>query len=417
MEGLSKLVPTNVHSMLYFSFVILVNVGAILAGATYTAALQFLVLLYFIQRYYLRTSRQFRLLVIEAKTPLVSSLRDIGTGIAYIGASRTQKHNFVHCLYILDRSQKPYYFLLASQAFLSLTLDLVVALMALTLSILPLYVKGSTSPNAAGLAFLNLITLARLCDFLRDTPTEKRAKETARPENWPSCGEVVFQSVSARYKLDDSDQEPADLVNINLSIESGKKIGAMGRTGSGKSSLLYSILGFLEYEGTISIDGVDVKTADPDELRSRIIAITPESVELDGTVRDNLLPYDKTWGETKPGRPDAEQQKEAERRDQVVRATLIRLRIWDRLPRKRGLDAVLEEFGTHTERSNCCVSLVLVDEATASVDIWRDQIVRKMMLEYFRGCTMIVVAHREETIADTNRTVHMPNGQIEHADV
>ncbi len=452
MEGLSKRVPAKVYSVLYFSFAVLINIGAILAGATYMSAILPVVFgfLFFIQRYYLRTSRQLRLLEIEAKAPLVRSLRDIGTGIVYIRAFRTQEHDFARCLYILDQSQKPYYFLLASQAFLSLMLDLVVALMALTLSVLALYVKDSTSANAAGLAFLNLITLgtgfnmvinawtameisvgslARLRNFMRDTPTEKKVGETNLPENWPSRGEVIFQDVVARYKVDDGSQEPDVLRQIELFIEPGKKIGVMGRTGSGKSSLLYAILGFLEYDGTISIDGIDVKTADPDELRSRIITITQELVELDGTVRDNLLPYDKSWGETKPAKLDVDQQAEAERRDQIVRETLIRLRIWDRLPRKGGLDAVLEEVGySYGEKQLLCIAravvrrrltgskLVLVDEATANVDTWRDQIVREMMVEYFRGCTIIVVAHREETIADTNRTLHMAGGQIEHVD-
>ncbi|KAM3563005.1 hypothetical protein ARSEF4850_002546 [Beauveria asiatica] len=256
---------------------------------------------------------------------------------------------------ILDWSQKPYYFL-ASHPFLSLTLDLVVALMALTLSILALYVKGSTSQNAAGLAFLNLITL----------------------------GTGFNMVVNAWTAMEIS--EPAVLTKINLSIESGKKIGVkkigvMGRTGSGKSSLLYSVLEFLEYEGAISIDRVDVKTADADELRSRIITITPELVEVDGIVHDNLLLYDKTWGDTKPGKPDAEQHREAERRDQIIRETLVRLRIWDRLSRKADLDAMLQEVGYSSgEKQLLCITravvrrrltgsrLVLVDEATANVD-------------------------------------------------
>ncbi|KAM3557978.1 hypothetical protein MY1884_004253 [Beauveria asiatica] len=204
----------------------------------------------------------------------------------------------------------------------------------------------------------------------------------------------------------------------------------MGRTGSGKSSLLYSVLEFLEYEGAISIDRVDVKTADADELRSRIITITPELVEVHGIVHDNLLLYDKTWGDTKPGKPDAEQHREAERRDQIIRETLVRLRIWDRLSRKADLDAMLQEVGYSSgEKQLLCITravvrrrltgsrLVLVDEATANVDTWRDHIVREMMLEYFGGCTTIVVAHREKTIDDTNRTVHMTNGQMEHVDV
>ncbi|ATY62777.1 ABC transporter [Cordyceps militaris] len=452
MELLSKRVPTQLYSTLYSSLGVLAHVGAVLAGTTYMVSILPVVafFLFFIQRYYLCTSRQLRLLQIEAQAPLVTSLRDIGTGLAYIRGFRSEEQELARCLYLLDRSQKPYYALLSSQAFLYMVVELVVALMAVVLTILALYVTDSTSPNAAGLAFLNLInlgtgfnmvvnawtametavgSLSRLRNFLRNTPTEQRGKAADLPENWPSRGEVLFDNVTARYKLDYKTEQAAVLQGIHLQIDSGKKIGIVGRSGSGKSSLLLSLLGFLEYEGKITIDDVDVKTAHPDQLRARVITISQDLVELDGTIRDNMLPYDKCWAGTKPVNPGAEQQREAERKDHIVRETLVRLGIWERLPAKGGLDAILDKVGySHGEKQLLCIAravvrrrltnsrLVLVDEATASVDSWREQIVREMMLEYFRDCTIIVVAHREETVADSNRTVHMAGGKIEHVD-
>ncbi|OAA70783.1 ABC transporter [Akanthomyces lecanii RCEF 1005] len=452
MELLSKRVPTKMYSTLYSSLGVLAHIGAVLAGATYMVAILPVVMfcLFVIQRYYLCTSRQLRLLQIEAQAPLVTSLRDIGTGLVYIRGFRSQKHDFARCLYLLDQSQKPYYYLLSSQALLFMVVELVVALMAVVLSVLALYVTDSTSPNATGLAFLNLInlgtgfnmvvnawtametavgSLARLRNFIRDTPTERKAGAVDLPESWPSRGEVLFENVAARYKLDDKTEQPAVLQDINLRIEPGKKIGIMGRTGSGKSSLLFSLLGFLEYEGKITIDDVDIKTAPPDQLRARVITISQDLVELDGTIRDNLLPYDKSWDMTKPVKVSIEERIEAERKDQIVRETLVRLGIWERLPAMGGLDAILDKVGySHGEKQLLCIAravvrrrltgsrLVLVDEATASVDSWREQIVREMMLEYFRDCTIIVIAHREETIADSNRTVHMAGGQVEHVD-
>ncbi|KAJ6789855.1 hypothetical protein PWT90_09628 [Aphanocladium album] len=455
MDGLSKEVPAKIYSMLYFSFTVMINIGAILAGATYMTAILPAVLgiIYFVQRYYLRTSCQLRLLDIEVQAPLVSSLRDISTGLVYIRGFQTQKHDYARCLHQLDQAQKPYYFLLACQTLLSLVLESVVTLMALTLSILALYAHGSTTPNAAGLAFLNLITLgtglnlvvttwtsmetslgalARVRDFLRDTPTEENKQgQLDLPENWPSKGEVIFKDVVARYKVNTKSEEPepAVLQNIGLHLQPGKKIGVMGRTGSGKSSLLYAILGFLEYQGTISIDGIDLKTAHPDQLRSRIITISQDLVELDGTIRDNLLPYEKSWPDTQPTKLNPQQRQEAERKDEILRETLIRLQIWDQLPRKGGLGAILNQVGySHGEKQLLCIAravvrrrltgskLVLVDEATASVDKWRDQIVREMMVGYFRDCTVIIVAHRKETIADSDQMVLMASGQVERVE-
>ncbi|OAA77669.1 ABC transporter [Akanthomyces lecanii RCEF 1005] len=269
-------------------------------------------------------------------------------------------------------------------------------------------------------------SLSRLQDFLNNTPTEVRKETIDLPEKWPQTGKVEFRNVVARYKSDNRDQQPPVLQNVSLQILPGKKIGVVGRTGSGKSSLLYSLLGFLEYEGTIEIDGVDISTAQPDQVRSRIITISQDVVELDGTIRDNLLPFEKTWPDKMNLIRDEKEKAELERKDQIVRETLVRLGIWEQLQPKGGLEASLEDAGySQGERQLFCIAravvrrrltdsrLVLVDEATASVDTWRDQIVQQMMVSYFRGCTIIVVAHREETIADSNRTVHMASGHIE----
>ncbi len=452
MELLSKLTPTKFYSMMYSFLGTMAHTAPVFASASYMVATLPLVVfcLFVVQRYYLRTSRQLRLLQIEAQAPLVTSLRDIGNGVLYLRGFGAQEHDFSRCLHLLDRSQKPYYNLLASQALLSLVLELVVAMMALALALLALYVKDSTDANAVGLAFLNLLfigngfskvlgawtgmetsagCLARLRNFLRDTPTEHKGGAVDLPKLWPSRGEVIFTNVAARYKLDDKTEQPVVLQDIDLRIEPGKKIGIMGRTGSGKSSLLNSLLGFLEYDGQITIDDVEINKARPDELRSRIITISQDLVELDGTIRDNMLPYDKSWDQAAPAKLDAAQKREVARRDEIVRETLVRLGIWEQLDSKGGLDALLEQAGySHGDKQLLCIAravvrrrltggrLVLVDEATASVDSWRDQIVREMMTEYFRGCTMIVVAHREETIADSHRTIHMASGHIESVD-
>ncbi|TQV90059.1 ABC multidrug transporter [Cordyceps javanica] len=452
MELISKRLPGAVFSTFYCLFTTLVQMGAILSGATYMTAILPVVVfaIYLIQRYYLRTSRQLRLLDIESQAPLVSALKESATGLVYIRSFGCQQHCFSQFLYLLDQSQRPFYFLLCVQALLGLVLDLLASSVGVLLAILSLYIRNSSSQNAAGLAFLNLISLgtsfnrtvlrwtvmetsigslSRLRDFLHDTPTEVKKETIDLPEQWPQTGKVEFRNVVARYRSDKLDQQPPVLQNLSLQIPPGKKVGIMGRTGSGKSSLLYSLLGFLEYEGTIEVDGVDISTVQPDQLRSRIITISQEVVELDGTIRDNLLPFEKSWPDEMRSVRDEKERVELERKDQIARETLVRLGIWEQLLPKGGLEASLENAGySQGEKQLFCIAravvrrrltdsrLVLVDEATASVDTWRDQIVREMMVSYFRGCTMIVVAHREETIADSNRIVHMASGHIEKVD-
>lgn len=447
MELLAQRVPGSVYATLYCGLYTVVQTAAIVAGATYmTATLPFvLVGLYFLQRYYLRTSRQLRVLSIEAQAPLVTAIKETSTGIVHIRGFGWQSHGFRRALQILDESQKPFYFLLTSQAFLSLASDLIAAAVAVVLTVLILYVRDSSSPNAAGLAFLNLIVLGnsfnvsikmftnmetavgalqRLREFLFATPTEER-NSAVLPESWPSQGDVQIELASARYKSDAQDNQAPVLHDVSLHIEPGKKIGIMGRTGGGKSSLLYSLLGFLEYQGSIIVDGVDIKTVDPDQLRARIITISQDVVQLDGTVRDNLLPYEKTWP-MKGAKLDEKATREAKKKDQMLQETLDRLRLWDQLESTGGLGAKLEEVGySHGDIQLFCIAravvrrrltggrLVLIDEATASVDHWRDAVVREMVVEFFGECTILAVAHRPETIADADSTVYIADGRIE----
>lgn len=447
MDLVAKRIPASVYSTLYCSFYTLIQAGVIASGTTYMAAsLPFaFICLFYIQRYYLRTSRQLRLLQIEAHAPLVTSLREMSTGLVYIRGFGCQEHNFIYCLRSLDESQKPFYFLRCSQAYLTLVLDLLTAVLAVILTALALHIKDSSSPNAIGLSFLNLINLSsclnrtisyytmmemsigsltRLREFFRLTPTE-RAGTIDLPENWPSRGKVQVSNIFARYKVDEEDRRAPVVQGVSFTIEPGMKVGIMGRTGSGKTSLLYTLLGFLEYQGTIVIDDVDIAAVEPDQLRSRIITISQDLVALDGTIRDNLLPYDKSWDDTNEVILDEKGREEAEQKDQILRETLVRLEIWESLEAKGGLDATLDDVGYSkgemqllciaravVRRRLCGSMLVLVDEATASVDRWRDQIVREMMRDFFRGCTIIVVAHRTETIADSNMTLHMSGGRL-----
>ncbi|OAA74504.1 ABC transporter [Akanthomyces lecanii RCEF 1005] len=276
-------------------------------------------------------------------------------------------------------------------------------------------------------------SLSRLRMFLDDTPVGSTTDDARPlPDNWPCRGEVQISNVTARYVCDTEKQRRSPVLrDVTLSVEAGKKVGITGRTGSGKSSLLMTLLGFLEYEGSIFVDGIDLRTVSREDLRSRIITISQDQVELDGTIRDNLLPFDKTWGVDDDGATseDASDQAGEEHRrsvhDGVLQDTLIQLGIWQSLDHENPLDMLLSAAGfSHGETQLMCIaravirrrvhggSLVLVDEATGGLDGWRDQAVREMMREYFHGCTIIIVAHRAESIADTQMHVRMTDGRI-----
>lgn len=324
-------------------------------------------------------------------------------------------------------------------------LDLLAALLALLLVVFALYLKHATSANAVGVSFLSLIVisqcfnavivawthletsigaLARLKSFTQNTPKEQDGNKPL-PADWPSAGNVEVNVRSAWYETPVDQPQPPVLGDVSFSVDPGKKIGIIGRSGSGKTSLLLALLGFLRYDGSIKIDGVEIRDANRDELRSRIVTITQDNVVLEGTIRQNLLPFDTAWGDQPLGAMTEKQSIEAGRKDAVLREVLVRLRIWDSLEEAGELDAIVEKVGySHGELQMLCIAravvrrrltgsrLVLVDEGTSTVDRWRDLLVRQTMKQYFADCTIIIIAHRDETIADANATITLSRGEV-----
>lgn len=444
MEILTRKIPPSLHNTVYYGTISIIQVGMALSGATYMSiVIPFLFIsMYFIQRYYLRTSRQLRRIDLETQGPVVRAFEEASAGLMYLRSFRWEADNLEESMRLLDESQKPMYLLYSSQQLLGLLTELLAASVGVILSILTLFIKNSTSPNAAGLAFLAIVvvgdtfnevivhwtkleiaigSLQRTREFMEETPTESDAGTRDLPEHWPSAGRVELRNVTARYM---ANQETPVLRNVSVNIEPGTKFGLKGRTGSGKTSLLYALLGFLDYEGTIEIDGIDISTVPRNQLRSKIITISQDQVELDGTIRENLLPFSQKWGSV-AGPLDEKEAEEAAKNDQIAMETLVRLRIWDQLAEKGKLDAKLSDVGySHGEKQLLSIAravvrrrvtgsrLLLVDEATGSIDSLREKTVREMMTEYFKGCTIIVIAHHEETIADADVKAEMADGYM-----
>jgi len=235
----------------FATFVLCIAQMILIGVASIYAAIAFpiiLIALYFIQRIYLRTSRQLRLLDLEAKSPLYSQFIEILQGLATVRAFGWQRALEEKNRALLDESQKPFYLLFAVQRWLTLVLDLIVCATATMLAILVVQLRGTISPGFVGVALLNVIlfsqsikllltfwtnlethigSIARIKGFTESQISENLPRETTLPPTaWPSHGAIEFRSVSASYKP----CEPV-LKGVNLKIEPGQKIGLCGRTG------------------------------------------------------------------------------------------------------------------------------------------------------------------------------------------
>lgn len=388
--------------------------------------------LYLIQKYYLRTSRQMRLLDLEEKAPLYTLFGETAAGLASIRAFGWAEKFSERNLALLDRSQRPFYLMFCIQRWLSLVLDLLVTGLITSLVAIVVAKRDSMDPGLVGLGLLSAVGLSnsltnlvktwtsletsigaisRLQDFVRMTESEHRPAEKGDVQKqWPEFGEVTFSRFGASYSMDSS----LVLNDIDLSIRQGEKLGICGRSGSGKSSMLASLLHLLEFRaGAIVIDGVDASKIPRETLRSRLNVIPQEPWWVTTeTVRFNMDPWNATSTESTTPMD----------RDAMFISALKRCQIWHIIKEKGGLDAIMTpEFLSHGQRQLFCLAratlrqskVVVLDEVSASVDLQTDQVMQQIIRECFDKCTVISVAHRLNTIDHGDRVVVLQQGRID----
>lgn len=439
MTLVSRDLPGAFLTVLYASSNSICNIGIVLSGATYFACVlpAIFIALFLIQRYYLRTSLQVRHLDLEMRSPLYTYFEETAAGLTHIQAFKWEEKNIKCGFSLLQDSQKPYYALLTIQQWLRLVLGLLNGSLGTILVALAIFVKNSSSQSAIGLSFMGLIivsvaleltidswtrleisagALRRISSFRERTPQETTRSQEQLPQNWPSMGQIEFRNVSAHFNPDP--ETPPALKNISLAVYPGQRIGVAGRSGSGKSTLLLTILGFLQYEGTIEIDGVDLALISRDELRARLITITQDQIVFNANIRTNLLPF--TMNDTERT-PEAEEK--AAQKDLELEQLLKSLHIWAPLTKKGGLDAILDDASySKGQLQLLCIArailrqrdtgyrIILVDEATSSVDSSTEAIVHQVMRDNFHGCTVLTVAHRQSSLENVDGIVRLHRG-------
>ncbi|KAH8586615.1 putative multidrug resistance-associated protein [Bisporella sp. PMI_857] len=388
------------------------------------------IILWQIQNFYLNTSRQLRYMELEAKAPLYTHFFETLEGLHSIRAFgwsapfRKQNVDF------LRNSQKPLFLLAAIQIWLQFVLDCVVVALVLTVSCLSVTLRGNSNVGLVGLALFNLISLSqgltniiaswtqletsiaavsRIRDFCKSTPIEENSTSLSTPApDWPSSGIIAFENVSAAYELG------KDLVlkDISFSAQSGQKIGICGKTGSGKSSLVQTIFRLLEIsQGRILIDGIDITSMPRDLLRSRLTILPQDSFFVPGTIEQNLL-----LGTA------LKQDGEKEARNTKIQEILHALNLWDKTHELGGMDAALdpEKMLSQGERQLFCLArallnpspILILDEATSSMDAQTDALAQKALREFCAHRTILCVAHRLDTILDSDRVLVLDKGRI-----
>lgn len=251
LELIDNDLPAAIDSTLFQLLSSIVSTVLVFIGSGYVAAAipACIIVLRFLQLYYLRTSRQLRLLDIEAKAPLFSKFLETINGISSIRAYGWTRRSKDSLTSALNMSQKPYYLMWCIQRWLTLVLDLLVAGIGFVLVAIATTVRGGGSTGFMGVALFNVVTFSstlqglvqswtqmetalgainRIIAYSKTVRDENLATETSEiPTDWPSRGQVTFQNVSARYETGSG---PV-LKNLNFFIAPGEKVAICGRTG------------------------------------------------------------------------------------------------------------------------------------------------------------------------------------------
>ena len=355
--------------------------------------------LYMIQRFYLRTSKQLRLLELETKADLHTKLAETAAGITTIRAHEWAAFARERFGESLDRSQEGFYLLYAIQRWLQLVLGLVVAGLVLIVTGVAVRLNmepGGAAVGAIGVALTNatsvgetltnfivswtsletaLGAVARIASFKRDTQLEPASSDPCQqqlPKNWPQAGAIEFVNVWASYKAADNagipgggdgnnSQESAwGLKGLSIAFKAGSKVAICGPTGSGKSTLLLAILGMIDVSaGSVTVDGVPISQLAPAALRQRFEVISQDYFSCAQTVREELDP---------DGRFSDEQ----------LRDTLHECGLWDKIRDSTGLTGPRDELNlSNGESQLLCLArvilgsrqhpggILLLDEATS----------------------------------------------------
>ncbi|KAK3322938.1 P-loop containing nucleoside triphosphate hydrolase protein [Apodospora peruviana] len=395
----------------------LIGVGSIYAAISFPVVL---LALYLVQKFYLRTSRQLRLMDLETKAPLYSLFEESLSGLTTVRAfgwhDALEDKNHT----LLDRSQRPFYLLFAVQRWLTLVLDLIVAAVAVLLMVLVVELRGTVAAGGVGLALLNVIqfsqnikllvtfwttlethigSVARVRSFTENAVSEDLpGEDQTPPENWPANGAIEFENLSASYNGDD-----LVLKSVSLSIRPGEKIGICGRTGSGKTSLIMSLFRIVDpSSGTIRVDGIDIATLPRQEVRQRIVGVPQHAFLLKGSVRLNADPIGAAT-------------------DEAIVSALQCVQIMDAVNRAGGLDADIDSLNLSSgQRQLFCLAramlrpstILVLDEATSSIDSKTEEVMQRLIRKKFSSHTIIAVAHRLETIMDFDKVAVLDAGRL-----
>jgi len=423
----------------------------VISGVTpiFTVCLVPIIVFYVVQQnYFTTTYRELKRLDSLGRSPIFALLGETLDGVSTIRAYLAQSSLVTRLTHMLDRQQRAYYLTFAAQCWLAVRLELVGTIIitcACLSSVLQHGKKGGdeTFAGLAGLAIsfslsvtqslnwsvrmasdfeANMVAVERIenyCEIQGEAPRHMPTDDALRPD-WPAKGEISFVRSKLRYRRG----LPLVLKGLDIHIPAGSKVGVVGRTGAGKSTLMVALLRIVELDsGTIYIDGKDHRQIGLAKLRSKIAVIPQDPVLFSGTVRTNLDPFDDYEDEklhevlTRVGLYAVNVSRAASSTSLASMANIAIQSLTDHVADGGSNFSVGQRQLLVIARALLCgASIVIMDEATAAVDADTDARIQTVMRSEFKAATCLTVAHRINTIMDSDLILVMDDGRAAEFD-
>uniref|UniRef100_A0A4W4HDB0 ABC-type glutathione-S-conjugate transporter n=1 Tax=Electrophorus electricus TaxID=8005 RepID=A0A4W4HDB0_ELEEL len=430
IDAIDCMIPDGLKMALGYVFKLMEVCVIVLLATPFAAVIMLpLALLYaFVQSFYVATSCQLRRLESVSRSPIYTHFNETVQGASVIRAFGEQRRFVLEADRRVDHNQSSYFPRFVATRWLAVNLEFLGNGIVLSAAVLSVMGKDTLSPGIVGLAVShslqvtgilswivrswtdvenNIVSVERVKEYA-DTPKEAEwaLEDSSLSPSWPQAGTIEFRDYGLQYR---KGLELA-LKGISLHVHEREKIGIVGRTGAGKSSLALGIFRILEAaKGEIYIDGINIAELGLHDLRSRITIIPQDPVLFSGSLRMNLDPFDAY--------SDEEVWKALE---------LAHLKNFvSGLPDK--LNYECSEGGENLslgQRQLVCLArallrktrILVLDEATAAVDLETDALIQSTIRSQFEDCAVLTIAHRLNTVMDYTKVIVMDKGHIVEMD-
>ncbi|XP_051815787.1 canalicular multispecific organic anion transporter 1 isoform X2 [Acanthochromis polyacanthus] len=399
-------------------------VGISLATPIFVAVLVPLaVIYYFVQRFYIATSRQLRRLDSVSRSPIYSHFGETVSGLSVIRAYGHQERFLKHNEVTIDENLKSVYPWIVSNRWLAIRLETIGNMVVFFSALFAVISRDTLESGLVGMSISyalnitqtlnwlvrmnselenNIVAVERVSEYSEIENEAKWITDSRPPDTWPEEGRLQFEDYKVRYR------PGLDLVlhGITCDINSTEKIGIVGRTGAGKSSLTNCLFRIIEAaEGRILIDGIDIAEIGLHDLRNNLTIIPQDPVLFSGTLRMNLDPFERVS-------------------DEEIWKVLELSHLKDYVAGlQEGLQHEVAEGGENLsvgQRQLLCLArallrksrILILDEATAAVDLETDDLIQKTIRKQFSHCTVLTIAHRLHSIMDSSRVMVLDAGKI-----